>query len=115
MKTNYLQTKNKNGISVNICCGSCCHKYKDDAIRNYLCRQENRESNGGDCENWRMTRRLRGAHLSEGRIKKKEYLMFLLKIRETEKDKGGLNPKTKSVEEIRREYEIKYGSIYMNF
>ena len=83
MKTNYLQTKNKNGISVNICCGSCCHKYKDDAIRNYLCRQENRESNGGDCENWRMTRRLRGAHLSEGRIKKKEYLMFLLKIRET--------------------------------
>ena len=111
----FLTTENKHGVRVTICCSSCCYKYKEETIRKCVCKQKNRDCNGRDCENWRMTRRLSGAHLSEGRIKKKEYLMFLLKIRETEKDKGGLNPKTKSVEEIRSEYEIKYGSIYMEF
>ena len=99
----FLTTENKHGVRVTICCSSCYYKYKEETIRRCVCKQKNRDCNGRDCENWRMTRRL------------KEYLMFLLKIREKEKDKGGLNPKTMSVEEIRSEYEIKYGSIYMEF
>ena len=50
-----------------------------------------------------------------GRVKRKEYLMFLVAIREEEHQARmlGLKIKAKSIEAVRREFEENYGSIYV--
>ena len=52
----------------------------------------------------------------EGKVKKKEYLMFLVEERETEATArmNGLNILPKSIEEIRAAFEREHGSIFMN-
>jgi len=52
----------------------------------------------------------------EGKVKKKEYLMFLVEERETEATArmNGLNILPKSIEEIRAAFEQEHGSIFMN-
>ena len=53
--------------------------------------------------------------MSEGRVKRKEYLMFLLGVRKEEKQARdlGLKVETKPIEDIRAEFEEQFGSIYM--
>jgi hypothetical protein len=52
-----------------------------------------------------------------GRVKRREYLMFLVAIREEEHQAQmlGLTIKPKSIEEVRQEFEKEHGSIYMDF
>ena len=52
-----------------------------------------------------------------GRVKRREYLMFLVAIREEEHQAQmlGLKIKPKSIEEVRQEFEKEHGSIYMDF
>ena len=51
-----------------------------------------------------------------GRVKRKEYLQFLMAIREEEHQAEmlGLKIKAKSIEVVRREFELEHGSIYMD-
>ena len=51
-----------------------------------------------------------------GRVKRKEYLMFLVATREEERQAEmlGLKIKAKSIETVRREFELEHGSIYMD-
>ena len=50
-----------------------------------------------------------------GRVKRKEYLMFLVATREEEHQARmlGLKIKAKSIEAVRREFELEHGSIYV--
>ena len=50
-----------------------------------------------------------------GRVKRKEYLMFLVAIREEEHQARmlGLKIKAKSIEAVRQEFELEHGSIYI--
>ena len=50
-----------------------------------------------------------------GRVKRKEYLMFLVAIREEEHQARmlGLKIKAKSIEAIRQEFEENHGTIYV--
>ncbi|MCR5512338.1 MAG: hypothetical protein K6F43_02075 [Prevotella sp.] len=49
-------------------------------------------------------------------MKRKEYLMFLVATREEEHQARmlGLKIKAKSIEAVRREFELEHGSIYMD-
>jgi hypothetical protein len=64
-----------------------------------------------------MNGSMQGVGTSGGRIKRREYLMYVLAIRLEEQlaeEKQQLVA-PKSVEEIRAEFEREHGSIYMDF
>ena len=50
-----------------------------------------------------------------GRVKRKEYLEYLVAMREEEHQAEmlGLKIKAKSIETVRREFELEHGSIYV--
>ena len=52
----------------------------------------------------------------EGRVKRREYLMYLAEIRKEEKYRhaAGCRIEPKPIEEIRAEFEAQHGSIYIN-
>ena len=52
-----------------------------------------------------------------GRIKRREYLMYLVKVRDQEflARQMNLNVRKKKLREIRAEFEAQHGSIYMDF
>ena len=52
----------------------------------------------------------------EGKVKKKQYLDYLVKVRHDEQlaRNWGLHVSWKSIGEIRKEFEEQYGSIYIN-
>ena len=52
-----------------------------------------------------------------GRIKRREYLMYLVAVRDQEyrARQMNLNVRKKRLREIRAEFEAKHGSIYMEF
>ena len=52
-----------------------------------------------------------------GKVKRREYLMYLAEIRQEEKSRhaAGCRMEPKTAEEIRAEYEAKHGSIYEDF
>jgi hypothetical protein len=53
--------------------------------------------------------------MAQGRVKRKEYLQYLLSVRKAERHSEllGLKIKPKTIEEIRAEFEGEYGSIYI--
>jgi len=63
-----------------------------------------------------MSEQLKMAGRVVGKVKRKEYLMFLVAIREDESlaEQTGLKVTPKSNAEIRAEFEKEHGSIYMN-
>ncbi len=68
------------------------------------------------CGKWEMSEGLQMAGSGYGKVKRWEYLQYLLKIREEESlaVQNGLRIKVKTVEEIRTEFESLYGSVYVN-
>ena len=61
-----------------------------------------------------MRKRINVSGMSRGRVKRKEYLKYLVGVREGEMiaRQIGLTIKTKSIEEIRMDFEKEFGSIY---
>ncbi len=55
--------------------------------------------------------------MSQGRIKRREYLMYLVAVREQEHRAREMNlhVRKKRLREIRAEFEAHHGSIYMEF
>ena len=72
---------------------------------------------GDVCADWQLNSCLKNVGKEKGRIKSKAYLDFILKKRLAEDyriELGVLSEDDRQpVKEIRREYEEKYGSIYM--
>jgi hypothetical protein len=56
------------------------------------------------------------AGFARGRVKRIEYLKYLVAERELESlaEQNGLTIEPKSIEQIRAEFEKEYGSIYIN-
>ena len=61
-----------------------------------------------------MSKQTQAAGTSGGRIKRKEYLMYVLYVRQREEKMGIEENLCKSNEVIRAEYEQVYGYIYTN-
>jgi len=63
----------------------------------------------------RRAKKILKANLPSGQVKKKEYLNYLVSVRNDEQLARdlGIRFSYKSIDEIRAEYESKYGSIYI--
>ena len=110
-------TINAFGVAINKCCASCAFKDLTRALSLRRCAKH-----GIDvvpinvCRCWTMSEQLKMAGRVVGKVKRKEYLMFLVAIREDESlaEQTGLKVTPKSNAEIRAEFEKEHGSIYMN-
>ena len=96
--------RNKRGIKVKRCCASCANKAIDD-LGNRSCTLG--YASCLTCRHWRMREELRNAGTPHGVIKTKEYLRYVLDIRDREINgscyvkRGAL----RDIEEIRKEYK----------
>ena len=117
MKKKQIMTTNANGVTVKVCCASCEFKtWKADCMR-WCTKRKAEVAAGNYCNRWRMSEQMkRAGKRGDGRVKRKEYLRFLLEVREAEwraEEQGQAVPE-KSIEEIRALFEQKHGSIYFN-
>lgn len=87
IKTNkkVQSTRNAQGIKVKRCCLSCTHKFYDSIGRRLcdLCQIPVGVKDG--CDRWEMHAALKQAGLRPGKVKRKDYLRFVLKVRSEEK------------------------------
>ena len=98
-----VNRRNYRGIKVKRCCASCKNKVIDDrGSRHCVLGYTSCET----CRHWHMRDELRSAGNPHGVIKTKEYLRFVLEIRNCEMDSGCFKKRVKlrDVEEIRKEY-----------
>lgn len=106
-------TRNAFGIQVKRCCASCAHKQLNRTVSQRVCAKHNKEVRACEvCECWKMSDMLKSFCMSEGQIKRREYQLYLLKIREREAESNV--EEEQSIEDIRKEFESQFGSIYIN-
>ena len=110
-------TKNTHGIVVKKCCASCAYRdlSKADVLR--FCTQHKKGVKAsGLCCLWEMSKQAQLAGWSQGQVKRKEYLMYLVTACEDRKlaTQLGLHIEAKSNEEMRAKFEQEQGSIYLN-
>ena len=112
-----MYSENEYGMSVKKCCASCVHKALTEKLRyrkclKHLCLVKSHNV----CRDWTMNMRSKQAGASEGKVKRREYQMFLLEVREAEikAEEQGQQVEVKTIEEIRQLFEQEHGTIYMN-
>ena len=118
-KTEFLKMYSENGygMSVRRCCASCMHKALTGKLKyrkclKHLCLVKSHNV----CRDWTMNMRSKQAGASEGKVKKREYQLFLLEVRQREAAaaKQGNRVARLSIGEIRQQFEEEHGTIYMN-
>ena len=109
-------TRNQHGIEVKKCCASCKHKDLTRLVLARYCSQHHKKVKPRECcKQWEMSEQMEAAGSSGGKVKKKAYLKYVLEVREDESlaDQLGIKFPHKSIEQIRRDFEEKNGSIYV--
>ncbi len=109
--------RNAHGAKVKRCCASCQHKCVDGEGKRICAQMMLKVQQKFKCKQWQMSDGLKNAGKSEGKIKRKEYLAFLLEVRRDESDdiQRGIITKQerKTLKEIRQLFTEKYGNIYV--
>ena len=108
--------KNSHGIEVRECCASCRHKDLTRLISSRFCLQHHKSVKPkGHCKEWAMSEQLEAAGSGRGKVKRKDYLMFVLatQLREDEAKERGEEVEPMSLADIREEFEAMYGDIYV--
>ena len=103
--------RNKRGIKVKRCCASCANKNIDEfGVRHCTLGYASSDT----CRHWRMREELRNAGTPFGVIKTKEYLHYVLDIRNRELNSSCFvsRAELRDISEIRKEYKH---SINLNF
>lgn len=113
-----VYSENGNGMKVKMCCASCAHKALTGKFRYRKCLKHQCKTKAHNvCCDWKMNKpSQRAGTPGDGQVKRKEYLMFLVSVREAERraEKQGQAVPEKSIEEIRALFEQEHGSIYIN-
>ena len=113
-----MYSENEYGMIVKRCCASCEHKALTGKLRYRKCMKHLCKTKAHNvCSDWAMSEQMKLAGTpGDGRVKRKEYQMFLMSVREAERlaEKQGQNVQEKEVEEIRALFEQEHGSIYIN-
>ena len=109
--------RNSHGIEVKECCASC--KFKDLTrlvLARYCAQHQKKVKPRECCEQWEMSEQMQAAGTSGGKVKKKAYLKYVLEVRADESlaDQLGIKFPHKSIEQIRRDFEEKNGSIFLS-
>ncbi|MCR4816647.1 MAG: hypothetical protein K5842_05640 [Bacteroidales bacterium] len=112
-----MYSENEFGMSVKRCCASCAHKELTGRLKDRECKEHDclvRPRNV--CLDWVMDKPSQRAGATEGRVKKREYLMYLLEVREREylAEKQGNRVTPLTISEIRQLFEKEQGSIYLS-
>jgi len=100
--------RNAQGIKVKRCCLSCTHKFYDSRgqRRCDLCQLRVGVKDG--CDRWEMNAAMKQAGLRQGKVKRQDYLRFVLKVRQEEnkllEEKRITLEQCKTVEELRKEF-----------
>lgn len=107
-------TRNKFGINVVKCCGSCAFKYIEGYNPKRLCEKNETEVDTFDCcDDWQMSEHLQHVGEELGRVKRRLYLMYVLRARLMEKEavaEGTMKITGQaSVDELRENFETDYG------
>ena len=108
--------KNQNGIEIKACCASCRHKDLTRLMTARYCLLHHKSVHHCEsCNEWAMSVAMKAAGSAAGKVKRKAYLMYVLEVREDESlaDQLGLSQfPHKTLDEIRKDFEQKNGSIY---
>ena len=108
--------RNEHGIEIRECCASCKHKDLTRLISSRFCLQHHKKVKPrGHCKEWAMSEQMEAAGSGGGKVKKKAYLKYVLQVREDESlaDQPKVQIPHKTLTEIRRDFEAKNGSIYV--
>ena len=109
-------TRNKHGVRVARCCLSCaCKLYTRENVLRQCALDGLCHSCYHICHDWEMSRTIQGAGTSGGKIKRREYLMYAMSVRQREEEMKIDQELCMSIEDIRAEFEKEHGSIYANF
>ena len=119
--------RNSYGILINRCCASC--KFKDLTrlmTARFCLKCQKSVKPRSHCKQWEMSEQMEAAGSGRGKVKKKAYLKYVLEVREDERLRVGerssgirlaeqlkIQFPHKSIEQIRKEFEEKNGSIYI--
>lgn len=112
---------NRCGIGIRKCCASCIHKcLSSTSARTCALHGKKKEVDQLHvCDHWQLEPSLDNAGDSQGRVKKKDYLMFVMirRMAENESIELGIidEEDRQSNEELREEYISKNGNIYYKF
>ena len=109
--------RNEHGIEIKECCASCRFKDSTRLISARFCTQHHKSVKPrGHCKQWEMSEQMQAAGSSGGKVKKKAYLQYVMSVREDESlaEQLGLSQYPhKSIEQIRKDFEEKHGSIFV--
>ena len=108
--------RNEHGIEIRECCASCKYKDLTRLMSSRFCLQHHKKVKPrGHCKEWVMSEQMEAAGSGGGKIKRKAYLKYVLQVREDESlaDQLKVQFPHKSIEQIRRDFEAKNGSIYV--
>lgn len=112
---------NRCGIQVRKCCASCINKcLSSTSQRTCALRGKKEEVDKLHvCSKWQMEPSFDNAGDGQGRVKKKDFLMFVMLRRRTEAQSIELGiiseDERQTVDDLREEYISKNGNIYYNF
>ena len=108
--------RNEHGIEIRECCASCKHKDLTRLLSARFCSLHQKKVKPRECcKQWEMSEQMQAAGLSGGKVKQKAYLKYVLDVREDESlaDQLGIKFPHKSIGQIRKDFEEKNGSIYV--
>ena len=108
--------KNQYGIEVKECCASCKHKDLTRLISSRFCLKRHKSVKPkSHCQQWEMSEQMEAAGSGRGMVKKKAYLKYVLEVREDERlaEQLKIQFPHKSIEQIRKDFEERNGSIYV--
>ena len=106
---------NKYGIMVKVCCASCGHKCLDD-FGGRRCSLTGKHVKGRYvCNDWEMSTQLVTLGAERGKVQRREYQLTLMEVRTSELNAIAMGEEVTpaSVESIRRDFELHFGSRIM--
>ena len=119
--------KNQYGIEVKERCASCRHKDLTRLMTARFClKHQKGVKPRSHCKQWEMSEQMEAAGSGRGKVKKKAYLKYVLEVKEDERLRVGERSSEisladqlkiqfphKSIEQIRKDFEERNGSIYV--
>ena len=114
-KEDVKEKLNKYRISVKKCCMSCTFRDLTRCVGKRFClKQEIDVKKDFYCPKWRMSHTQRMAGFARGSVKCREYLMFVLAVREDEAlaIERGEEVEVKTIEALRAEFLEHHGEFY---
>lgn len=110
--TRKVYVRNQFDVRIKKCCASCAFKDLTRAVTERYCTEHAKTVKACEfCKSWRMSSLLQSMQLSDGQVKRREYQLYLLKVRTEELEKKV--KKQKSIEIVREEFESQYGSVFI--